>query len=217
MLVGMAGLAAAGLAWRLTPRGIIDRTNGAKLADIVPEQFAGWSSSPSDSLIQPKTEGKLADQLYSDTLTRIYAHERTGEEVMVLMAYGNTQSDLLQLHRPETCYPAFGYDIRHSAVAQVAYRGGSVPVRELIAVGPARTESILYWTRVGDSLPVNSREQRIDKLRTAMAGYIPDGLLARFSVLGDEGDSFTKLSDFVGGLLNAVPDGHMAALVGRGH
>src|SRR3546814_1503171 len=91
--------------------------------------------------------------LYSDTLTRLYSHAGTGERVMLLMAYGSTQSDLLQLHRPETCYPAFGYRISRSAVASLDFGARDLPVRELIAVGPARTESILYWTRVGDALP----------------------------------------------------------------
>src|SRR3546814_12247069 len=69
-----------------------------------------------------------------------------------------------------------------------------MPVRELIAVGPARTESILYWTRVGDALPTSNSAQRLDRLRMAMAGYVPDGLLARFSLAGNEEDSFDRVA-----------------------
>src|SRR3546814_18472236 len=97
--------------------------------------------------------------LYSDTLTRLYSHAGTGERVMLLMAYGSTQSDLLQLHRPETCYPAFGYRISRSAVASLDFGARDLPVRELIAVGPARTESILYWTRVGAIGRASCRER----------------------------------------------------------
>src|SRR3546814_9693687 len=68
--------------------------------------------------------------LYSDTLTRLYSHAGTGERVMLLMAYGSTQSDLLQLHRPETCYPAFGYRISRSAVASLDFGARDLPVRE---------------------------------------------------------------------------------------
>lgn len=216
VLIGAAGMAAAGLAWKLTPREALDLSGGTAIRDIVPGRFGAWSSRVSGELVQPKTEGTLAATLYSDMLTRIYTSSRTGAEVMVLMAYGSTQSDLLQLHRPETCYPAFGYKIRHSAVARIGHRRGVVPVRELVAEGPARAESILYWTRIGDALPTSGAEQRRDKLRMAMAGYVPDGLLARFSIAGAEECDFAQLAGFAAALLDAVPGQWLGALVGRG-
>src|SRR3546814_6983658 len=99
--------------------------------------------------------------LYSDTLTRLYSHAGTGERVMLLMAYGSTPSDLLQLNRPETCYPALGYRISRSGVASVHFGAPDSPVRALLAVGPARTEPILNWTRVGDDLPTINRAPRL--------------------------------------------------------
>lgn len=216
VLVGVAGLATAGAAFGLTPRARLDLMRGAKLRDVVPVRFGIWSSHVSDDLVQPKTEGTLAAKLYSDTLSRIYRKAGSGTEIMVLMAYGSTQSDLLQLHRPETCYPAFGYAIRESAAGLVRHRRGEVPVRELIAAGPARTESILYWTRIGDALPLSGAEQRVDKLRMAMDGYVPDGLLARFSVSGGRPGDFPLLRAFAAGMLDAVRGGRLAALTGRG-
>jgi EpsI family protein len=91
----------------------------------------------------------------------------------------------------------------------------ALPARELLAVGPARTESILYWTRVGDQLPTSNEEQRLARLRMAMAGYVPDGLLARFSVEGRKSGSFRRLGDFARELLAAVPSVQAAALIGR--
>lgn len=215
VLIGGAGLAAAGAAWALTPRAALNLVGSAKLTDIVPETFGRWVSEPSDKLVQPKTEGKLADLLYSDTLTRIYTRAGTGEAVMMLMAYGSTQSDLLQLHRPETCYPAFGFRIERSAGVQLDIGKRTLPARELLAVGPARSESILYWTRVGDQLPTSNEEQRLARLRMAMAGYVPDGLLARFSIEGRRTESFALLGNFVQQLLAAIPVGQVAALIGR--
>jgi EpsI family protein len=216
VLIGGAGIAAAGAAWGLTPRAALNLVGDAKLTDIVPERFGRWVSEPSDKLVQPKTEGKLADRLYSDTLTRIYTQAETGAAVMLLMAYGSTQSDLMQLHRPETCYPAFGFRIERSAAVRLDIGERSLPARELLAVGPARTESILYWTRVGDQLPTSNEEQRLARLRMAMAGYVPDGLLARFSIEGREAGSFGQLGDFVRELLAEIPSARVAALIGRG-
>lgn len=215
VLIGGAGLAAAGAAWGLTPRAMLNLMHDAKLADIVPERFGRWVSEPSDKLVQPKTEGKLADLLYSDTLARIYTRAGTGEAVMMLMAYGSTQSDLLQLHRPETCYPAFGFRIERSAGVRLGLGTRELPARELLAVGPARTESILYWTRVGDQLPISNEEQRLARLRMAMAGYVPDGLLARFSIEGGSPKDFAQLGNFARELLAAIPSGQVPALIGR--
>lgn len=215
VLIGGAGIAAAGAAWGMTPRAALNLLGEAKLADIVPERFGRWVSEPSDKLVQPKTEGKLADRLYSDTLTRIYTQAETGRAVMMLMAYGSTQSDLLQLHRPETCYPAFGFRIERSAAVRLDIGDRALPARELLAVGPARTESILYWTRVGDQLPTSNEEQRIARLRMAMAGYVPDGLLARFSMEGRKAGSFGQLGDFARELLAAIPSARVGALIGR--
>lgn len=216
VLMGAAGFAAAGAAFGLTPRKRLDLMRGAKLRDVVPARFGRWSSHVSEDLVQPKTEGTLAAKLYSDTLPRMYREVGSGQEVMVLMAYGSTQSDLLQLHRPESCYPAFGYAIQKSVVGMVKHRRGDVPVRELVAAGPARTESILYWTRVGDALPLSGAEQRMDKLRMAIEGYVPDGLLARFSVSGGHAADFALLRSFAAGLLDAVTDARLLALTGRG-
>ncbi|MBB4641748.1 exosortase-associated protein EpsI, V-type [Rhizorhapis suberifaciens] len=215
VLAGGAGLMAAGAAWSLEPRVALNLLGRSKLATIVPDRFGGWLSEVSDRLLQPKTQGKLADILYSDTLSRIYRRNGSNDAVMMLMAYGSTQSDLLQLHRPETCYPAFGYRIEQSRAVGLRLGTGMLPARELLAVGPGRTESILYWTRVGDSLPTNSAEQRLARLRMAVAGYVPDGLLARFSVEGNDESSFARLTLFVRDLLRAVPNSSWPGLVGR--
>lgn len=206
---------AAGAAWMLRPRLALNLLGDEKLADLVPERVGQWTSAPTDKLIQPKTEGKLADLLYSDTLSRIYTRPGSAEAVMMLMAYGSTQSDLLQLHRPESCYPAFGYRIAQSKAVQLDLGRRVVPARSLLAMGPARAESILYWTRVGDALPTSHREQRMVRLRMAMAGYLSDGLLARFSVKGADGANLALLAGFVRALLGAVPVARRAALIGR--
>src|SRR3546814_19261042 len=79
VLIGTAAFAAAGLAWRLTPKRTLDLVSDEKLAEIVPAAFGLWSSRTSTQLVQPKTEGTLSAMLYSDTLTRLYSHARSEE------------------------------------------------------------------------------------------------------------------------------------------
>src|SRR3546814_2997367 len=77
VLIGTAAFAAAGLAWRLTPKRTLDLVSDEKLAEIVPAAFGLWSSRPSTQLVQPKTEGTLSAMRYSDPLTRLYSHAGT--------------------------------------------------------------------------------------------------------------------------------------------
>lgn len=39
-------------------------------------------------IVVPKVPGSLSDKLYADTLTRLYINNQTGEQVMLLIAYG---------------------------------------------------------------------------------------------------------------------------------
>ena len=69
-------------------------------------------------LLPEAAEGSLADQLYSQTVSRLYLSE-TELPVMMVIAYGNTQSDQLQLHRPEVCYAAVGFEISASERVEI--------------------------------------------------------------------------------------------------
>jgi EpsI family protein len=133
-----------------------------------------------------------------------------------LLAHGDSQTDQLQLHRPEVCYPAVGYTIVSSAEAGIPLPGGvTLPVRRLVANSPDRREHIVYWTRLGEFFPVSDSQQRRDQLKTALGGYIADGLLARFSVAGSDAPSaFSVLQAFIPAMILATPAGDRPALIG---
>lgn len=217
LLIGGASLGAAGLAYYLKPRQRQNLLSGARMADILPLTFGTWSAESADGLVQPKSEDELAAQLYSEMVGRIYSDSATGEQVMMLVAYGDTQSDLLQLHRPEACYPAVGFNLVESKVSRVQLKSDvALPVRRVVATAPSRQENIVYWARIGDYLPASSNEQREVRLRTAMAGYVPDGVLVRFSAVGEDAvRSFAVIDRFIPTLLDAVATNKRKALVGN--
>ena len=62
--------------------------------------------------VAPETPDSLAARLYGETVGRIYRQQSTGDQVIMLMAHGDVESNELQLHRPEVCYPAFGFASR---------------------------------------------------------------------------------------------------------
>jgi EpsI family protein len=216
LLIGGACLAAAGGAWALEPRRRVSLLGTAKLAVVTPASFGDWSSTDVGDLVAPREEGSLLARLYEETVGRIYTHQTTGAQILMFMAHGDTESDLLQLHRPEVCYPAFGYTLSQNAPEAIALPGGGMlPGRRMVADAPGRREYIIYWSRLGEYLPVNGREQRLDRIKTAMQGVIADGLLARFSAVGGEATTaLAAVARFVPQLLLAVAPQHRGGLIG---
>jgi EpsI family protein len=215
-LLGAAAVAAAAGAYGLKPRKRKLLLEKAKMAAVVPITVGAWSAEAAPNLITPDTTGKLAAMLYSELVERVYTNAETGREVMMLIAYGDTQSDLLQLHRPESCYPAVGYSLALSAPTQVLLgEGAALPGRKVIAKKGDRQENIIYWTRLGEYLPSSARDQKVDRLRAAMSGIIPDGALFRFSEVGDDAQrSFDGIDAFIKDLIQAIAPGQRRALLG---
>ncbi|WP_293680815.1 exosortase-associated protein EpsI, V-type [uncultured Phenylobacterium sp.] len=217
VILGGAAVASAGLALGLRPRRKLNLLGQRKIETIVPAAFTQWTSQVDANLLQPKIEGSLASKLYSETVSRIYYNEQTGDQVMMLVAYGNDQSDLLQLHRPESCYPAVGYSIVESRATTLPLGGGAaLPCRRVIAEKSGYRENIVYWTRLGEFLPVSASEQRQARLEMAMRGYVTDGALFRCSMIGKDADAaFKDLDAFIASLLRSVTADGRPALVGN--
>jgi EpsI family protein len=214
VLSGLAVAAAAG-AEALRPHRKLILLKGGKIDVLMPRKFGTWTAEASSGLVSPDQAGKLAKTLYSEIIQRIYHDEQSGAAVMLLAAYGDTQSDLLQLHRPETCYPAVGFALESSKPAEVLLRNGArLPGREVVAVASDRRENILYWTRIGERLPQSEGEQRTARFRNAVDGYVADGILFRCSALGDSEPSFKVMSQFIPALLDATPAIARPALIG---
>lgn len=217
----LAALACAGVLgsaeWLRPRRKLVLMPAGAKLTDLIPSYFGTWSAGGSGDIVIPRTEGSLAARLYDDQLARAY-HESAGNlpEVMILVAHGGAQSDILQLHRPEVCYPALGFEIiARNFVDIPAGTSAAVPAVALTARSGTRVEDIVYWTRLGKTLPRTASEQRSDRLRAALAGYVGDGVLFRASAvrINDE-PQFGSLTRFLEALTASLGRTARVALLG---
>lgn len=197
-IIGAACVLSAGTAVAMKPRRTVSlMPPGGKLSNILPREFGGWTSRDVSDFYAPETPDSLLARLYGETVGRIYS--RSGTDIMMLMAHGDSQSNELQLHRPEVCYPAFGFAIVKSEPVELKIGGGvTLPGRQLIAEGAEHKESVIYWTRLGEFFPVGVTEQRLQRLNTAMHRYIPDGLLARFSISGPDSElAFAAIRSFI--------------------
>ncbi len=214
-LIGSACALSAGVAYAATPRERMSLLGKAKLENLVPRAFGNWTELPSTGVVTPESDDSLAAKLYAQTVSRVMT-DGNGKAVMAMLAYGDTQSDQLQLHRPEVCYPAFGFALLESAPAPIQLSPDAiVSGRRLTAQSTVRTEHIAYWTRIGEALPQTSDEQRTAKLKLALRGVIPDGILVRISNLEPTpGEGFLLNQRFAAELVGAMSAVGRRALVG---
>jgi EpsI family protein len=217
LLLGAPLVAAAAGALALTPRERLNLLGDKQLEKAVPLTIGPWSVTPSNAVVLPDAaEGSLSARLYDQTVSRLYTSD-SELPVMMVIAYGSTQSDQLQLHRPEVCYTAVGFQITNEQKVDVPLQPGiTMPARQLVARNNDRVEPILYWTRVGDFLPASGNEQRLMKLRSEMRGYVADGVLVRLSSIGEPSpEVFGALHRFARDMLAATYQPALPALVGR--
>jgi EpsI family protein len=216
LLIGGGSLSAAGLSLALKPRRHVSLLGSVPLNEIVPATIGAWQSKNVSDLLDAKGEGSLMNKLYGQTVERIYQNTRTQSEIMMLFAYGDTQSNDLQLHRPEVCYPAFGFEIVSAKLISIPLSPGfALPAKMLVAHSPSRDETIVYWSRLGNFLPTNGGEQRLDRLKTTIGGFVADGLLARLSMAtGDNFNAVIQISSFISELFSLVPRARLPALIG---
>jgi EpsI family protein len=217
VMIGAACVLSSGTALALKPRRKVSLLPaGAKLSDILPRKFGRWNSRDVSDLYAPETSDSLLARLYGQTVARLYIDNQSGAQLLMLMAHGDSQSNELQLHRPEVCYPAFGFSLTASEPVQLKIgKRVTLPARRLLAQSIRETQAVLYWTRLGEYFPVSVTEQRLNRLSTAMHRYIPDGLLARFSMpKSGAGDAFADIYEFVPALLAEIPKGRRNVFVG---
>lgn len=217
LLLGAPLIAASAGAYALTPRQRMNLLGERKLDTEIPTVLGEWEVTPSNAMVLPDApEGSLSAQLYDETVSRLYTSP-SRIPVMLVIAYGSTQSDTLQLHRPEVCYRAVGFEVSGQEAVQVDLQPrGSLPARELVARANERVEPILYWTRIGDFLPTSGTEQRIMKLRNELNGFVADGVLVRLSTVAEPSPQiFAELHDFTAQMMRAVSPEVRPALIGR--
>lgn len=204
LLVGGLLAASSAAVWARQPSERIDYLGNRKLDDLIPKQIGGWKFATTSGLVVPP-EDALSDSLYSQLMTRVYDNGRD-PPVMLLIAQSAGQTGLLQVHRPEFCYPAGGFQLSPIVQRPIPVAGRARLINQLTASAPGRTEQILYWTRVGDGMPISWRQQRLAVAIDNLKGKIPDAVLVRVSSVDlDWNSTFTRLGAFVEQLLSQLP------------
>lgn len=184
-IVGGAMLAASGAAAMRLPQPNSPPISEKVFEGLVPKKVGNWTFQQASGLVLPP-EDALSARLYDNLVTRVYSNP-AGQAMMFLVAYKNFQNGVLQIHRPEICYPAGGYVLSETTPSEIAIGAPEpLPVNSFSANGTERDEQVLYWTRIGEHFPVRWSEQRLAVLRENLVQVNPDGMLARVSMPNED-------------------------------
>lgn len=204
ILAGGVLAAGAGLSYFGQPRSLTSPIPKSQFERMVPENVGQWRSRRSAELVTA-AEDDEQNKLYENLETRIY--EGPGlPSMMLLIAYSSIQQNDVQVHRPETCYPAAGFPIERTRPATIDFGPRSIDTVELVADRGGLKEKILYWIRVGDNFPRGWTDLRLTTAISNARGVTPDGLLFRVSTIA-EGGGFSSgtLTNFAKAFVAASP------------
>lgn len=201
ILAGLAMISAAGIAAARRPSIPIDYMGQHKLDQIVPDQIGKWKFISASGLITAPPD-QLQQAVYSQLLTRVYYD---GEApIWVLLAYSANQTGFLQVHRPEFCYTAAGYQLSDFAPHRIAIGPGStITTNSLTASRDDEAEKMIYWTRIGDHIPLSWAQQKLAVAGDNMRKLIPDAALIRIST-PDRPDALARLDAFIAAMVQSV-------------
>ena len=121
LLACAAMLAASLLAVLLQPHNLMARTHDVFDIDKrLPTKFGDWAPVPGLNVVAPPAPDSLERETYNQEASRGFI-DREGHIVMLMVAYGESQSDRLQLHHPEVCYTAQGFRVSRTNSLKLAY------------------------------------------------------------------------------------------------
>lgn len=195
---------AAAIATVMTPtRRIVDTLPKLDIEAAIPQRFGDWQidTRSGGGVVNPQ-QTELLNQLYSQIVSRTYVNSE-GYRIMLSIAYGEDQRDGNQLHYPEVCYPAQGFQVTSNRKATLETTLGNIPVKRLEShLSKQRYEPITYWTTIGNQALTGGTTKKLAEMRYGLRGEIPDGLLFRLSSIDrDSAIAFSKQAQFVEQLL----------------
>lgn len=217
LIIGLCMFAAAGMALALKPTAkLVDSEAQINLETLIPTKIGDWKIDQTIVMLISPDQKEAIENVYNQTLSRTYVNS-AGKRIMLSVAYGGTHGEGMQLHRPENCYPAQGFQVvkdTESVILRTQY--GKLPIKRLVAAQGARNEPITYWAVVGDQHTQFGWRMKLAQMRYTLTGVIPDGLLVRVSSIGsDETGAYENQADFIRAMLNTMNDTQRERITGK--
>lgn len=188
------------------PTHYFSETRGSRtLTKIVPTQFGNWRQQETAGGIVNPQQKELLDELYSEQVSRTYV-STDGYRIMLSIAYGRNQNDSFQVHLPEICYPAQGFQVISNDPTVIDTKFGSITAKQLkTTYQTQRIEPVTYWTTIGNHVVRSGTDKKLKEMRYAMDGQIADGLLFRISSIDpDLSRAFGMQKQFVSDMMDSL-------------
>lgn len=200
LVLGSLMALSAGAAKLMTPTIYLSKSlPELNLNTTIPVQVGEWFEEKNfaSQVVNPQSL-ELINKIYTKTLSRTYINGK-GERIMLSIAYGADQRDSLQVHYPEVCYPAQGFQVKSKRQNILEFPEGSIAVTRLETnLANQRYEPVTYWTTVGEKVVLNGINKKLHEMRYGFNGQIPDGLLFRISSIDiDTAHAFSVQDSFV--------------------
>lgn len=186
------------------------------LEKMFPAEFGEWQVDRTLPVVlpAPDVQAKL-DAIYNQVLARTYVNRRSGDRVMLSVAYGGDQSDGMQAHLPEVCYPAQGFELRGARSVQLDLQGRRIPARQMSTRLGGRHEHVVYWLTLGETVAATRTERKLRQMEYGLRGLVPDGMLVRTSSIDrDAANSFAVQQRFLLDMAKALPPDHVNRILG---
>lgn len=187
VILGLCMAAAAAVGYLMIPRQMM-QAQLPHIEGLVPQKFGPWEnvSSPMiqvDLSVSAPDGEKNIETPYDETVMRTYVNKKTGEAVMLALAYGHRQRQEIKIHRPELCYTSQGSAVSDLRPLEANERIGVVPegAKTMLGRSSDRLESVLYWIRIGDVISRGALQTRGYIFKQGLRGTVPDGILVRSS------------------------------------
>jgi EpsI family protein len=218
LVLGLAMAGTSALTGALTPKARVPQAHEQfSLEQMIPQRFGDWRIDPSVVPLTPDPEQQsVLEKIYDQTLSRTYINS-AGQRVMLSIAYGGDQSKALQLHLPEVCYVAQGFQMVKDDEGALPTRFGELPVKRLVARLHERNEPITYWITIGEHASRAGIQQKLRRLAYGLSGEIPDGMLVRVSTIQASDSAAYGVQDrFVADMLGVMAPRDRTRLLGAG-
>jgi EpsI family protein len=205
LMVLMVGTALLAPTLRAT-QSMADQLPPIDLEHMVPRQIGEWREQTGLAMqvVDPERQATI-DRLYSQTLSRTYVNPE-GYRIMLSIAYGKDQSDALQVHKPEVCYPAQGFQLSQIQRVKLDMPERSFPATRLMTNMGQRSEPVTYWVVLGNQVTRGGVDKKLKEMRYSLLEQtMPDGMLVRFSSIDrDTANAHQIQAAFASAMINAI-------------
>jgi EpsI family protein len=188
-----------------------ERGHAPKSLDLtsLPATVGDWKMVGADG-----AAGSKESTFLNDVLFRTYRRD-DGKTVALAVAYGADQRKKFNLHLPETCYKASGYQVL--SLVPATMRLPELKLKEMMVQDSASTQQIEYWMMLGGKQVTGELEKRVKHLYYSVFGIAAEGVLVRVSSFstpaGAAGERRVQ-QEFISSLYRSLNPGQRKLLFG---